>query len=143
MFRTLPALCMALALVSMNAGAQTRPGMTRDLGKVEYETNCASCHGLQGKGDGPLKPWLTRSPSDLTMLARRNGGVLPVSRIYEVIDGSSDQSVHGSRDMPVWGNEYRLRAGEHFGGDMPYDPESYVRARILTLVDYVARIQSK
>jgi mono/diheme cytochrome c family protein len=26
----------------------------RDIGKIEYQSNCASCHGVGAKGDGPI-----------------------------------------------------------------------------------------
>ena len=38
----------------------------RDDGKVVYETNCANCHGKEGKGDGPVGQALVPPPSDLT-----------------------------------------------------------------------------
>ena len=25
-----------------------------DIGKIEYQSNCASCHGMDAKGDGPV-----------------------------------------------------------------------------------------
>lgn len=132
----------ALMAVSTTAGAQQKSGPQIDLGKREYDSKCASCHGAQGKGDGPNVPWLTRSPPDLTNLAKNNGGVLPVERMYEVIDGRQQVAGHGSRDMPVWGREYRIEAGEYYQ-DFPYDPVLYVRARILALIEYIYRLQAK
>ena len=88
---------------------------------------------------------LKRTPADLTTLARKNGGVFPVDRVYSVIDGREVMKGHGDRDMPIWGNDYRqekLEAGEHYY-DVPYDMEMYVRARILSLIDYLYRIQAK
>lgn len=111
-----------------------------DLGKREYMNNCAACHGESGKGNGPYNDLLKRSSSDLTVLAKRNGGVFPVTKVYEVIDGGGVG--HGARDMPVFGQDYRIKAAEYYG-DMPYDPEVYVRARILSLVEYLNRIQVK
>lgn len=134
--------CTALALVTATAAAQTRPAPQRDLGRIEFERNCASCHGLQGKGDGVLKPFLNRSAPDLSGLARSNGGVLPVARIYTVINGGPEATVHGTSDMPVWGTEYRTRAAEYYG-EYPYDPDAFVRARVLALVDYIARLQAR
>ncbi len=128
----------ALVFAAQGAFGQAKA----DLGKSEYEANCAACHGMTGKGDGPYKPYLTRSPSDLTVLAKNNGGALPVSRVYQVIDGTQDVAAHGPRDMPVWGQEYKIKAGEYYFG-VPYDPEAYVRVRILALVDYVNRLQAK
>ena len=26
----------------------------RDIGKIEYQSSCASCHGIDAKGDGPM-----------------------------------------------------------------------------------------
>lgn len=113
-----------------------------DLGKREYEANCASCHGLKGAGDGPNKAYLTRSPTDLTTLAKANGGILPVNRLYESIDGAKTVPGHGSRDMPTWGYEYRIKAAEYYT-DVPYDPEAYSRAKILALIEYISRLQTK
>lgn len=113
-----------------------------DLGKREYDGNCAACHGASGNGNGPYQPYLTRSATDLTQLAARNGGVFPLDRVYGTIDGRKDVPGHGPRDMPVWGRDYSLRAAEHYV-DVPYDADAYVRARILALCDYVHRLQAK
>ena len=43
-------------------------------GEEAYRRYCASCHGLEGKGDGPVAASLRRAPTDLTQLARRSGG---------------------------------------------------------------------
>ena len=85
------------------------------------------------------------APTDPTTLSRQNGGVFPFDRVYSVIDGRQAVKGHGSRDMPVWGKAYgseTVRAGEHYG-DMPYTMEMYVRARILSLIDYLNRIQAR
>ena len=118
------------------------PAKPVDFGKMEFEAKCASCHGPMGKGDGPAKPFLTRSPPDLSILAKANNGILPVAKMYDVITGGKDLPVHGSRDMPVWGTSYRIQAGEHYV-DVPYDPEAYVRARVLALIEYINRLQVK
>lgn len=112
-----------------------------DLGKSEFDANCASCHGLTGKGNGPVTDLLKKSPPDLTLLAKKNGGVLPFARLYEIIDGANVPG-HGTREMPVWGREYRIIAGEHYV-DQPYDPEVYVRGKILALIDYINRLQAR
>lgn len=111
-----------------------------DVGKREYEANCIGCHGATGKGDGPYVEFLKRTPTDLTMLAKANGGVLPLDRLYNSITGDS-VAAHG-RDMPVWGREYRMGAAVHYM-DAPYDQEAYVRARVLALLEYINRLQAK
>lgn len=113
-----------------------------DFGKQLYETKCASCHGLKGRGDGPVKAWLTKSPPDLSALAKANSGILPVEAMYSMIEGTKGPAVHGTRDMPIWGPGFRIEAAEHYV-DMPYDPEVYVRSRILALIEYINRLQAK
>jgi mono/diheme cytochrome c family protein len=128
------ALAALAAFTAMAVSAQPRA----DLGQREYKQNCASCHGLDGRGGGPFVEFLKRSPPDLTQLAKANKGVFPVLRAYEVIDGKG----HGSRDMPVWGAAYAVRASEYYV-DMPYDQEAFVRGRILALIEYLDRLQQK
>jgi len=129
-----------LAVALLVAGTAVLAQVKADLGKREYDGNCASCHGVDGKGAGAYVDFLKRTPTDLTMLAKRNGGVFPISRVYEVIDGAGVG--HGSRDMPVWGQDYRVKAGEHYF-DVPYDSEVFVRNRILALTEYLSRLQAK
>jgi mono/diheme cytochrome c family protein len=123
--------------------AQAQP-QRADIGAMEYRSSCAACHGPNGNGNGPYNAYLTKSPTDLTTLAKKNGGVFPVQQIYAVIDGRASPEVgaHGDRDMPIWGDVYRVRSNEFYLG-FPMNPEVYVRARILALVDYINRLQAK
>ena len=128
------------ALTLMSGVAYAQPGKA-DLGKKEYQENCASCHAMNGKGGGPYVEFLRKSPPDLTLLTKNNGGVFPVNRMYETIEGANVPG-HGSRDMPIWGQDYRIKAAEYYM-DVPYDQEHYVRARILTLIEYINRLQER
>lgn len=112
-----------------------------DRGKREYVNNCAICHGVAAKGDGPYREFISKIP-DLTVLAKNNKGVFPINRVYEVVDGRQQIKAHGTRDMPIWGREYSIAAAE-FHGDVDYDQEAFVRTRILSLIDYLYRIQAK
>lgn len=113
-----------------------------DPGKREYESSCAACHGVKGKGDGSIALEMKTKVPDLTVLSKNNGGVFPSARVYEVIDGRQEVKAHGWRDMPVWGNQYLLRGGSSYD-DYPYDREAFVRGRILVLIDYLNRLQEK
>ena len=76
-----------------------------DIGKQEYLSKCASCHGKDAKGDGPVAGSLKQKVADLTVLAKNTGSIFPFARIYDVIDGREAVAAHGPRDMPVWGSE--------------------------------------
>lgn len=121
-----------------------------DLGKREYESNCAVCHGATARGDGPYMRFMAykgRGLGDLTEIAKRNGGSFPFQKIYEYIDGTLELDVHGPRDMPVWGRDYQRQAKREYRDEdyerTPFDPELYTRTRILALTDYLARLQVK
>lgn len=118
---------------------------TSDFGKREFDSNCASCHGVTGKGNGPMKANLTVAPADLTTIAKRNNGVLPVGRLTAVIDGRMEVNSHGPRAMPVWGQDYAEQAGADWQThmDVPFNPNIFVRSRIMALIDYIARLQEK
>lgn len=113
-----------------------------DLGKIEFDSKCAHCHGSAGKGDGPTNAFMTRRASDLSVLAKANGGVLPVVALYDAITGDKEVAGHGTREMPAWGAAYRMQGADCYI-DAPYDPEAYVRARVLLLIEYINRLQSK
>jgi mono/diheme cytochrome c family protein len=111
-----------------------------DIGQREYRDSCLNCHGESGDGNGPYAQLLNKRTSDLTQLTKRNNGVFPFARVYEVIDGRQVVSGHGERDMPIWGNVYRIKAGEYYA-EMNYNPEYYVRSRILAVIEYISRLQ--
>jgi mono/diheme cytochrome c family protein len=132
-----------LVLIAGAAGiagvALAQPGM--DLGKYEYQAKCASCHGISGKGDGPLRKVLAKAPSDLTTYAKRNGGTFPTQLAWQTIDGRPIESgAHGTREMPVWGQDFRREVIRPEPGSTP---EWLVAGRISALIDYLTSIQAK
>lgn len=73
-------------------------------GPTLYKSYCAVCHGLNGKGDGPMAALLKTTPPDLTRIAERNGGKFPRAAVEKIISGVEPRpSGHGPREMPVWG----------------------------------------
>ena len=113
-----------------------------DIGKQEYEASCANCHGMKGEGNGPYAQFLKASVPSLTALSKNNGGVFPYERVYDTIDGRYLISGHG-KDMPIWGNRYCTDASKRLWDDYPADAESFVRSRILAVIDYINRLQKK
>ncbi len=115
-----------------------------DIGKAEYEQKCTICHGPLGKGDGAYSVMLKKPATDLTTLSKKNGGVFPFARVFETIEGTHELKAHGTRDMPIWGKEYR---SSKYYDDYLHDPESdrsyFARSRILALTEYIYRLQAK
>ena len=101
-------------------------------GQEMYRSYCASCHGLDGKGNGPARPALMTAPTDLTQLARRNGGRYPEMQVFNTIAGDGHIPAHGSKDMPVWGPLFS-RLSE---SDAPK-----VKLRLRNLTKYIESLQ--
>jgi mono/diheme cytochrome c family protein len=113
------------------------------LGKNEYEARCAMCHGAGGKGDGWLANNLLKRPPSLTLLKKNNGGVFPMATVTEVIDGRKAVSLHGPREMPVWGTVFRVeeKAATAARPATLTPEEQLVRAKIRALTNYVLQLQ--
>ena len=76
-------------------------------GDEMFASYCASCHGRDGRGSGPMASALKRPATDLTTLAERNGGEFPAERVKATLRGDLMVGSHGSEDMPVWGPLFR------------------------------------
>jgi mono/diheme cytochrome c family protein len=110
--------------------AYTSPSSGKDM----YNSYCASCHGVDGKGDGPAAPALKLTATNLTTLAAKNGGTFPAAHIAAVIQGDAMTPAHGSKDMPVWGPIF-MSIGGH--------SQAQVQLRIRNLTNYLESIQVK
>ena len=136
-----PADLCAAAFVAIAFATSAFAQPKVDLGKQEFEANCAICHGVSAKGSGSYGELLRRSPPALTLLAKQNQGVFPMARLYEVVEGSNVPS-HGTRDMPIWGREFHDQDALYYlEARGNYDSEALVRARILLLLEYINRLQ--
>ncbi len=113
------------------------PAMAQDIAEGErlYQHRCASCHGMDADGAGPMAPVLLLQPTDLTQLQRNNGDEFPLQRVIWRIDGRDPLVSHGS-PMPVYGDFFE-------GNDVTLKTES--GQPIMTskpIVDLVTWIQS-
>lgn len=138
--KALAAALIVAAGCAIPAAAQLG-GPADSVAAHEFLNSCAACHGADGRGAG----FLTRlyrgvDPGDLTLLAADNGGVFPLERVLEVIDGRADIAAHGDRRMPVWGDRYMGEAMSLWGPD-PLN-EMRVRDRVLALVLFLQSIQA-
>lgn len=132
----------AVVVATISAFAVARQGVpdaSRDelaaRGAVTYRVYCRSCHGQEGRGDGPIASLLKVEVADLTTLARRSGGEFPVEAVTRFVDGREEMAAHGPREMPLWGDAFRST------GDEDGREEARVRQKIRELVAHLARIQ--
>ena len=107
------------------------------VGKKEFITYCGSCHGADGKGDGPIVNFIKRKPLDLTQLAKNNGGTFPFERIWGVFDGTYIFAEHGTSEMPIWGYRFVQEAQERNEKDI----STKAKAKALDIVLYLQVIQ--
>lgn len=102
--------------------------------KEMYKGYCAPCHGAGGKGAGPVASALKVPPTDLTELARNNGGKYPDLHVASILRFGNEIPAHGSADMPVWG---KLLA------TMDTTNKNVTDLRITNLTRYLESIQAK
>jgi len=103
-------------------------------GYERFIDSCAFCHGVDAKGDGPAAGMLETKPADLTQLARNSGGRLPITYVYDTIDGRNMLRAHGLKEMPVWGDLWSKSVPAQYA-------ELYVRARILEILLFLDSVQ--
>jgi len=137
-------MLMVMVAFALVAGAQEQPKKTIEgvpmkhtspaSGKEMYTSYCAVCHGVDGKGNGPAAEALKMPPSDLTVLAKNNGGKYPALKVAAAIRGDAKVPAHGTAEMPVWGHLFRSVSQGH---------ESEVDQRIANLSKYIESLQAK
>ena len=110
----------------------TNPSSGGDM----YMAYCASCHGKDGKGNGPAAAALKTQPANLTQLAAKNGGKFPEVHVAEVIKGDKLTPAHGSKAMPVWGPVFLSMSTS------PHDT-TQEQMRLSNLTKYLESIQAK
>jgi mono/diheme cytochrome c family protein len=123
-------------LLALSAGRAAAADYLAMSGKELYVRFCAACHGAEGLGDGPVAPSFTIQVPDLTLVARRQGGTFQRDRVERIVDGRSQIGAHGTRTMPVWGEDFsRAEIGNP-------NAEDITRTLITRLVDHVAEMQA-
>jgi len=127
-------LICTMTLLSWHAGAAATDYVAMS-GRELYGRFCASCHGDTGRGDGPVASSFKVEVPDLTLIARRAQGTYPRDRVEKIIDGRYIVGAHGSRTMPVWGEDLsRAELGNP-------NAERSTRLIIQRLADYVWLLQ--
>ena len=95
-------LCAAvfLSLIATTPARAGRSEAEGDVGRSHYVRYCASCHGMDALGRGPVAGELKKPPTDLTRIAARHKGRFRDAEIAAYIDGRADVPAHGTREMP-------------------------------------------
>ena len=134
-FLVAPALLVITTRASFGETVQPRDAVGAvETGYERFIDSCAFCHGVDAKGSGPAAGMLEKEPADLTQLARNNGGRLPISYVYDTVDGRNILKPHGPQEMPVWGELWRNSVPDQYA-------EFYIRARILEIILFLDSIQ--
>lgn len=128
------ALCGLGVAQKSNVVTVPAPPTPATSGKKMYLAYCATCHGKEGKGDGPVAEVLKVPPPDLTTLSKRNNGKFPWVQVVNTITGPAGAPAHGSKEMPVWGPIFMTMEHQH---------ESRARLRVANLADYIKSMQQK
>ena len=133
--RGLVIACLGLLPMGPAAwGQQADKDVATVAGRFTFKTYCATCHGKEAKGDGPLADRLRFRPPDLTLLAKRNGGSYPAETVYRTIEGRKPVKGHGGPDMPVWGDAFK-------NAESGFSDEK-VKEKIDGLVEFLKSIQA-
>jgi mono/diheme cytochrome c family protein len=125
-------LLLGVLLLAIPATASAEPA-----GRVLFTTHCASCHGVDGRGNGPVAGSLVMRPSDLTKLTKRFGMPLARNKLAEYIDGRIDVKAHGPREMPVWGERFDQELGQGM-----LSTEDSKRRTIDVIIEFLISIQA-
>lgn len=105
-------------------------------GKQMYVSYCAPCHGLDGRGQGPVAAALKKQPADLALMSKNNGGKFPSTHIMSVLEFGAANPSHGTAQMPVWGPVFRSM-------DTTDLPQGMKVLRISNLSQYLQTLQTK
>jgi len=141
---------LLLACIAMADGNSAQAQDTGE-GRTEFLSYCADCHGADGKGWGRMSSNLKIKAADLTVLAKKNGGVFSSEAVAGRVDGRS--TPHRASEMPIWGCRHGPPPGQRRKPfepkpiesllDMPCDPEEVIQKRIRDIVGYLAQIQAQ
>lgn len=93
-------LCLMFYSAQARETGQSKAQLER--GKKLYLSYCASCHGVDASGKGPVASALKQPPPDLRRFQAK-AGQFPAEELRKKIAGDLSLPVHGKSDMPVWG----------------------------------------
>ena len=138
-FRTTVMAVLLLALVLVPLSAQVRDSRPAPIRPVDgasvFRSNCAPCHGVEGRGEGPVAAALKQPVPDLTTLQRRYKGKFPNAYVRSTIDFGAQETIpaHGTKKMPIWGPIFH---------EIEFD-QDFGNVRLENVTRYIETIQQK
>lgn len=127
----------ALMIAAAALAAGTVQAQDVHEGRLLYERHCATCHGIDADGQGPMAPALVLQPVNLTELSMNNSDVFPTERVVMRIDGRDPLVSHGS-PMPVYGD---LFEGDDTALKAPSGQPILTSRSVADLVAYLMTLQ--
>ena len=128
--------CAAVTALFVAACAQDEMPDAAD-GRALFMSNCAICHGADGKGNGPLARSTTKAPADLTLVSVRNGDAFPKAEVLSTIDGYARSDLDGP-NMPEFG---LLLSGDLVPVDTGDGVMTPTPRKLVALLEYIESIQ--
>lgn len=127
------------ASVSLALIVNMSPVWAQDVqtGAELFRHYCATCHGIDAMGQGPMAGVLIIQPTDLTALNDADG-VFPLARVIGRIDGRDPLVSHGS-PMPVYGPYFD---GQDTAIKTPEGQPILTSQPIVDLVEYLKTLQN-
>jgi mono/diheme cytochrome c family protein len=129
-----PLIALTMGMVGLVLSVSSHTWEGDADGARLFKTYCASCHGAEATGNGPMARALRHAPADLTQIAKSNGGMFPTDRVHRIIAGREIES-HGDREMPVWGDAFTTAP--------QFQPRDGADTRIAAIVRYLESIQQR
>ncbi|MCA0928986.1 c-type cytochrome [Ruegeria profundi] len=129
-----------LRIAAIGTLMATTQAAAQDVGEGAelYRHFCATCHGIDAAGQGPMAGVLLIPPPDLTKLANEDG-VFPTARVVARIDGRDPLVSHGS-PMPVYGPYFD---GQDTSMKTPEGQPILTSQPIVDLVAYLETLQGQ
>ena len=102
------ALVTGLAM-SSQIQAETNQTDAVQRGQANYLFFCGNCHGVDGKGDGPLAVHLKMAPTDLTVLHAADSDTSLAERVMKALDGRHAIGETEAHKMPVFSESLEVK----------------------------------
>ncbi|MBI4888458.1 MAG: cytochrome c [Acidobacteria bacterium] len=125
-------LCTTVVLTQAEPSGPLTPASVRASGQTTFLQFCAACHGIDGRGMGPVARYLLKDPPDLTHIRSRRDGTFPREALESSLLATGPPATAETQDdMMLWGPLF-------ISMDASTDA---ARVRVQNLLDFIESIQ--